>query len=780
MPSESSSGAKFEIGHVLFIDLVGYSKLLLDEQKDRLRQLTEIVRATPQVVKSINERLVRLPTGDGMALVFRHSSEEPAQCALEIARVLGEHREIQVRMGIHSGPVSEVTDVNDQTNIAGAGINIAQRVMDCGDAGHILLSKRVAEDLKQYTYWQPHLQDLGECEVKHGVRIGLANLFWDDVGNPSLPSKLRALRKRRTYTRWAAIIVGLVLLGAILATVALLMRKPQPQPPLAVNEKSIAVLPFANLSDEKANAYFAEGIQDEILTQLAKIGALKVISRVSTSRYASSPGNLPEIAQQLGVANILEGSVQKARDAVHVNVQLIRTATGEHLWAESYTRNLDDIFGVEGEVAGAIAEQLKAKLTGAEKESLTARATNNSAAYDAYLRGLAFATRTDNVRANEEKSIQEFEEAVRLDPGFALAWAHLSIQNSLVAFNFELTVGRRQAARYALAQATKLSPALVETELASAWYRYQVERDYEGAKTQFEAVRLRYPNISEASFALACIARRQGQWEQSRLLFAQAIELDPQNLNVLGEAGITDIAVRDAASSLRLLNRSRDLGDQSATTAACFALTYQLTGEIQRAQAELDRVEPAESDVVYLETAAKNAILLRKYDAAIALLRKHLEKPAAPGVAPSDLQNLLADLLRQSGETAAAEATYRKARESGEGEALLQPDNPEPVMSSAWAETWLGEKNAALTHAHRAVALLPASKDAFFGPVFEDTLARIEAHFGDKESALSAVQHLFTTPYAYPLTPALLRLDPDWDDLRGDPRFEKLCQETTK
>jgi len=171
---------------------------------------------------------------------------------------------------------------------------------------------------------------------------------------------------------------------------------------------------------------------------------------------------------------------------------------------------------------------------------------------------------------------------------------------------------------------------------------------------------------------------------------------------------------------------------------------------------------------------------LRKYDAAIALLRKHLEKPAAPGVAPSDLQNLLADLLRQSGETAAAEATYRKARESGEAEALLQPDNPEPVMSSAWAETWLGEKNAALTHAHRAVALLPASKDAFFGPVYEDTLARIEAHFGDKESALSAVQHLFTTPYAYPLTPALLRLDPDWDDLRGDPRFEKLCQETTK
>ena len=386
MTPESENNLRLEIGHMLFIDLVGYSKLLIEEQRDRLRRLTEIVLATSQVAKSTNEQLVRLPTGDGMALVFRNSSEEPARCAVEIAQALKPHPDIPVRMGIHSGPVSEVTDVSGRPNIAGAGINMAQRVMDCGDAGHILLSRHVAEDLEQYGHWKPQLHDLGECEVKHGVRLGVVNLHRNDVGNPHLPKKFQALQRRRAQRRWTRIGAALLFLGAILAAFLIILRKPMRATSLAL-EKSIAVLPFDNLSRDPDNAYFADGIQDEILTRLSKIADLKVISRTSTQHYKSAPPNLPEIARQLGVANILEGSVQKSGEAVRVNVQLIQAANDSHLWADTFDRKLTDIFSVESEVANAIADQLRAKLTGQEAQVIAAKPTNNPEAYDAYLRG---------------------------------------------------------------------------------------------------------------------------------------------------------------------------------------------------------------------------------------------------------------------------------------------------------------------------------------------------------------------------------------------------------
>jgi len=335
MASESESNLRLEIGHVLFIDLVGYSKLLIDEQKERLRQLTDIVLATRQVGEATNEELVRLPTGDGMALVFRNSLEEPAQCALEIARALKEHPEIQVRMGIHSGPVSKVTDLNGRTNIAGAGINLAQRVMDCGDAGHILLSRHVVEDLAQYRQWSQRLHDLGECEVKHGIKLSLANLFGDDFGNAAVPAKLAGATTQRKAT--GSFRIGLAIAAVLLLVAGIIffrfksganfsrIRSAEAPP------KSIAVLPFDNLSRDPENAYFSEGIQDEILTRLAKTAEVKVISRTSTQRFKSSPDNLPQIAQQLGVENILEGSVQKPSDQVRVNVQLIHAATDTHL-----------------------------------------------------------------------------------------------------------------------------------------------------------------------------------------------------------------------------------------------------------------------------------------------------------------------------------------------------------------------------------------------------------------------------------------------------------------
>src|SRR5262252_1920317 len=384
MTAQNHSDLKFEIGHVLFIDIVRFSTLLIDQQSEQLETLKRIVRGTEQFrAAEAKAELLRLPTGDGGALVFRNSPEAPVLCALEIAKALKSHPELHVRMGIHSGPVNQIADLNEQANIAGAGINIAQRVMDCGDSGHILLSRHVAEDFEHYPRWQPYLHSLGDFEVKHGQVISVVNFYNHEIGNPAVPAKFGknaptgttapAAAKARRYAIAAMAIGALIILGAaglFLATRSAFQKiSGRGGPASSISEKSIAVLPFQNLSDDKSNTYFTDGIQDEILTRLSKIAALKVISRTSTQKYKSEPDNLREVGPQLRVANFLEGSVQKIANAVHVNVQLIRAATDEHLWAESYNRKLDDVFGVEGEVANAIADQLNAKLTGAEQKA---------------------------------------------------------------------------------------------------------------------------------------------------------------------------------------------------------------------------------------------------------------------------------------------------------------------------------------------------------------------------------------------------------------------------
>ena len=360
-----------------------------------------------------------------MALVFRTNPEAPAHARWRLARALKSHPEIQLRMGIHSGPVNEVIDVNERANIAGAGINMAQRVMDCGDAGHILLSKHVAEDLEQYEHWRPLLHDLGDMrsETRRACRDrkSLRGRSWESASAEKVPSP----KKRRARMRWAAMTAALLALAAIVAGIAMFSRY-RVRSTLAAPEKSIAVLPFENRSEDKANAYFADGIQDEILTRLSKIADLKVISRTSTQHYKSAPENLPEIAKQLGVAHILEGSVQKSGDAVRVNVQLIKAANDSHLWADTFDRKLTDIFSVESEVAKAIADQLRAKLTGQEEQVIAAKPTDNPEAYDAYLRGLAYTLKTANTPANSLGAQKYLREAVRLDPKFALSWALLS------------------------------------------------------------------------------------------------------------------------------------------------------------------------------------------------------------------------------------------------------------------------------------------------------------------------------------------------------------------
>src|SRR6478672_13874637 len=451
MAAEVKKEIELEIAHVLFIDIVGYSKLLIDEQRDYLHTLNEVVRETDSFrAAEAAGKLTRLPTGDGMALVFVTTPDAPVSCALQINKALRSHPEVQVRMGIHSGPVSGITDVNDRSNVAGAGINLAQRVMDCGDAGHILLSKHVADDLEQYRQWRPHLHDLGDCEVKHDVRVHVVNLYTEELGNPEAPEKFQQAKATLTpppptaapvakpAPRSRGLIAALIIAVGLAAVAGLyiLSHRPTPTAPssasaptpaaVVIPEKSIAVLPFENLSEDKANAYFADGIQDEILTRLAKIADLKVISRTSTQHYKSAPDNLREIAKQLEVAHILEGSVQKSGDSVRVNVQLIKAANDSHLWADTFDRKLTDIFSVESEVAKAIAEQLRAKLTGQEEQVITAKPTDNPEAYDAYLRGLAYTLKTANTSANVLGAQKYFKEAARLDPKFALAWARLS------------------------------------------------------------------------------------------------------------------------------------------------------------------------------------------------------------------------------------------------------------------------------------------------------------------------------------------------------------------
>src|ERR1700720_2178653 len=423
MASEIKKEIQLEIAHVLFIDIVGYSKLSINEQRDAIDELNQVVRTSERFQNAeAASRLIKIPTGDGMALVFYKSPEEPVECALEISRALKEHPKLQLRMGVHSGPVSGVIDVNGQANLAGAGLNMAQRVMGCGDAGHILLSKRVAEDLGEYEHWRPFLDDLGECEVKHGMRVAIVNLYANEVGNHQLPKKFQALKKHRARMRWAATTAALLALAGIVASIAMFSRYGV-RSTVAAPEKSIAVLPFENRSEDKANAYFADGIQDEILTRLSKIADLKVISRTSTHHYKSAPENLRYIASQLGVAHILEGSVQKSGDAVRVNVQLIKAANDSHLWADTFDRKLTDIFSVESEVAKTIAEQLRARLTGLEEQVIAAKPTDNPEAYDAYLRGLAYSLKTLNTTANALAAQKYLREAVRLDPKFALSWA---------------------------------------------------------------------------------------------------------------------------------------------------------------------------------------------------------------------------------------------------------------------------------------------------------------------------------------------------------------------
>ncbi len=578
-------------------------------------------------------------------------------------------------------------------------------------------------------------------------------------------------------------LILLIAAGVIISTSAGFLLLPR-----AVRQKvdkSVAVLPFQNLSSDPENAYFADGIQEEVLTRLAKIADLKVISRASTQQYQSQPGDLAAIAKQLSVANILEGTVQKAGNQVRVNVRLVNVQTGSQLWAETYDRKLSDIFAVESEIAKGIAESLQATLTGREEQALAASPTNNPEAYDAYLRGLDFESRSNYSSDALFKAIDFYDLAVRLDPNFALAWARLSGAHALLYFNRgEATAARRDAAKEALDQAQKLQPNSPETLLFLGYYQYWVLRDYGLAKATFERVSKMLPGNSEVSYALGAIARREGHWAESLAYWERGLALDPRNTALLTEVAFTYAALRQFPTAIKLYDRALDILPNELYLIASKASIYQAEGNLEEAAKLLAQVNAqTNSDMAVRVKLAQLRLERKQAEAARFVQPRQGRLYFASAMEKGIKQGGIALIQREAGDTASAKAAAEEARSALEPISKEQPDNAFAAAALAVIYAMLGEKDSALKEAQRSIKLVPSSKDRLSGPGFEENLALVEMIIGENSRAISNLTRLLQTPYGgwlyspAPITPALLRLDPLWDPLRSDPAFQKLCEE---
>jgi len=553
--------------------------------------------------------------------------------------------------------------------------------------------------------------------------------------------------------------------------------------------KGIAVLPFENLSPDPDNIYFADGIQEEILTRLASIADLRVISRTSTQHYQSKPRNLHEIAKQLGVAHVLEGSVQKNGDAVRVNVQLIKAANDSHLWVDSFDRKLTDVFAVESDIAKAVADQLQAKLTGQEQQVIAAKPTGNPEAYDAYLRGLAYTLKTGNNPANALGAQKYLREAVRLDPKFALSWALLSIVDSrnYLTQSLQPTVALCEEAQQAAETAFTLQPNLGEAILAKGSYHYDCLKDYDTAVGYFEQARQFLPNSSLIPESLAYVARRRGQWKQSQLYFVEAERLDPRNVNLLVQYATNYICLRRFPEALRKFDEALDITPNDVNVLVQKAAIAQAQGDLARSSALLAPLHLAAYNVEGLEVQVYQTILERRPAPVIPFLKKILAKPdPASGYFNGELRFWLGWAQEVAGDHGSAQESWQQARSEMEPFLKEQPENYSLIGDLALINMSLGDKAAALALSERAGAANPVEKDAVTGPVQIEILARVAASMGERDRAITALQKVLSMPYSgafafgVPLTPALLRLDPMFDPLRKDPRFQKLCEEKQK
>jgi TolB-like protein/class 3 adenylate cyclase/Flp pilus assembly protein TadD len=781
MSIQSKNEIQLEIAHVLFIDVVGYSKLSISDQHAAVEELTRIVRGSEQFQRAeVASRLTRIPTGDGMVLVFYTSPEAPVRCAVEISRALKQQPRLQLRMGIHSGPVGGVVDVNERANLAGTGINMAKRVMDCGDAGHILLSKHVAEDLEEYQKWRPLLHDLGSCEAKHGVRVSVVNLYDDQFGNAKLPQRFETVQKRRRRLRWAATAAALLALAIVIAGIAMFSRY-RAQSTLTAPEKSIAVLPFENLSDDKENAYFTEGVGEEILTDLAKIADLKVISRTSVMQYRNAVRhNLREIGEQLGVAHVLEGSVQRRGGRVRVSAQLIDARTDAHLWAEHYDRPLDDVFAIQSEVAQAIADQLNARLSPAEKEAIKQRPTADLVAYDLYLRAEALRVVTSfNARLKENllEATRLLEQAIARDPTFFLAYCRLAEAHDLIYFfGSDHTPARLALANTAIQSALHLRPNSGEAHLALAQHFYRGYRDYEHALAELTLARRTLPNDPQVFELIGFITRRQGRWDESTLDLERALELDPRNLFFLQQLSFTYEFQRRYRDLAAVLDRALKLVPSDPETRV--------------ARASIDLAERADARPVHATIAA---VVAEDPAAARSIADKWLYVALcehdnfgvsrALAVVPPEGISVGSNIwsprayfeavaARARGDATVARAAFTAARAEVEKTTRQQPDYAQGLTILGLIDAGLGRKDDAIREGRRAVELVPVSKDAIDGTDLILNLAVIYAWTGEKDLALKQLAEAEQLPCS--LNYGWLRLHPDWDTLRNDPRFEKI------
>ncbi|MGE5209037.1 MAG: protein kinase domain-containing protein, partial [Alphaproteobacteria bacterium] len=555
--------------------------------------------------------------------------------------------------------------------------------------------------------------------------------------------------------------------------------------PEPISNKSVAVLPFENLSRDPDNAYFAEGIQDEILTRLSKIADLKVISRTSTQHYKSAPTNLPEIAKQLGVAHILEGSVQKSGGTVRINVQLIKAANDSHVWADTFDRKLTDILLVESEVAKTIADQLGAKLTGQEEQLIAAKPTENLEAYDAYLRGLAYSLKTANTNSNASNAQKYLREAVRLDPKFALSWALLSFVQArgYITATLQPTDSLRESARQAAETAITLQPNLGEAMMAMGYYHYACLKDYDTAVRYFEQARQLMPNSNQIPFALAAVTRRKGQWDRSERYFNEAERLDPRNVSVLTQHALSYKDCRRFPEALRKLEQVLNITPDDIDTIVEKGAIAQAEGDLPRAAALLISLQPAADDTNALETQAYQAILERRPAPIISRLKELLATPdSALGFYKGELRFWLGWAQDVTGDHEAARESWQESRRELEHFLTEQPENHLLLGDLALTAMSLGDKAAALDFSERAMAALPVQKDAVRGPAGLEYLARVAANVGEPDRAIAALQELLSVPYSgalgpgAPLTPALLRLDPMFDALRSDSRFQDIVE----
>jgi serine/threonine-protein kinase len=798
MTAKLKSDPHLTIAHVLFIDVVGYSKLLVNEQREIIERLNQIVRKTPQFCKSeATGKLIRIPVGDGMALIFFQTPEEPVQCAMEIGRALKNHPQIRLRMGVHSGPVDQVKDVNDRANVAGAGINIAQRVMACGDAGHILLSKRVADDLAQDRHWHPLLHDLGEIELKHGDKIGIVNLYGEDIGNAQSPERLKQRRPAPTSARdvgtifrGKSVLIGAAVLLAAAAGIGVWkfqqsQRNKSTTTSAAAPEKSIAVLPFENFSRDPDNAFSADGVHDEILTDLARIADLKVISRTSVMQYKGGVArNLREIGQQLGVAHVVEGTVQRVGNRVRVNAQLIDARTDKQLWGQVYDRDLADVFAIQSEIAKTIADQLQAKLSPGEKSAIERPETSDITAFDLYTRAKNILLTPARGKAGYLQAVDLLNQAVARDPSFFDAHCQLALaHDALYFFGYDHTSARLALAEAALQAASRLRPDAGETHLARGWNLYWAYGDYDGALAELEIARQSLPNDARIFELTGYIQRRQGHWEESTRNLERAAELNPRDIEllVLGVAGNYSL-LRRYAEAKPWLARVLAFEPNDAGTKVWLAyVDYDWKADTRPLHQTIDSIRatnpaavPTVTDfwLIYAlaerDPAAARDALIASGEKPIVLIGDNVpfNRPFAEGV-----------IARMTKDDEKARSAFIAARAEQEKIVQAQPNYGPALCVLGLIDAGLGRKEEALREGRRAVELLPVEKDSMNGTAMVKYLAVIAAWIGDKDLACEQLASVIRRPSGPGPSYGQLKLLPFWDPLRGDPRFEKIVEE---